>query len=186
MNHVKVSTNTFIPMPMSIVGTIYNGKENFMAVGWVARVNAKPPMIAVGIGKNHATCGGIIATKAFSVNIPGKDLLVKTDYVGIVSGHGADKSRVFDLFYGDVPGAPLIREASVCLECLLVHSVDLPTNMLFVGEIRGAWCDEGCLDGKSPDYNRIGSFFLTMPDNRYWAFGENVGTAWSDGRRYGE
>lgn len=184
MNHVKISANAFIPMPMSIVGTLYNGKENFMAAGWVTRVNAKPPMIAVGIGKNHATCDGITVTKAFSVNIPGKELLVKTDYVGLASGHGTDKSGVFDLFYGDLPGAPLIREAAVCLECVLVHSIDLPTNMLFVGEIKTAWCDESSLDGTSPDYERIGAFFLTMPDNRYWALGDSVGRAWSDGRGY--
>ena len=56
--------------------------------------------------------------------------------------------------------------------------------MLFIGEVKGAWCDESYLDGKSPDYNRIGAFFLTMPDNRYWALGENIGNAWSDGRGY--
>jgi flavin reductase (DIM6/NTAB) family NADH-FMN oxidoreductase RutF len=185
MNHVKISTNTFIPMPMSIVGTLYNGKENFMAAGWVSRVNAKPPMIAIGIGKNHATCDGIMVMKSFSVNIPGRDLLVKTDYVGLASGHGTDKSGVFDIFYGDLTGAPLIREAAVCLECVLVHSIDLPTNMLLVGEISGAWCDQAYLDGKSPDYNRIGAFFLTMPDNRYWSLGEFIGNAWSDGRKFG-
>ena len=63
-------------------------------------------MIGIGIGKNHATCDGIKVMKAFSVNIPGKELLVKTDYVGLVSGNGTDKSGVFDLFYGDLPGRP--------------------------------------------------------------------------------
>lgn len=171
-------------MTMSIVGTLLNGKENFMAAGWIARVNAKPPMIAVGIGSNHATHDGIMATKAFSVNIPGKGLLVKTDYVGLASGHDTDKSGVFDIFYGDQKGAPLIREAAVCLECGLVKAVELPTNTLFIGEITGAWCDESCLSGNCPDYERAGSFFLTMPDNRYWAFGESVGRAWSDGKDF--
>ncbi|MBP7736053.1 MAG: flavin reductase family protein [Spirochaetes bacterium] len=184
MAHVQINTNTFIPMPMSIVGTMLNGKENFMAVGWVARVNAKPPMIAVGIGNSHATRDGIVETKAFSVNIPGARLMERTDYVGIVSGHNTDKSAVFDVFYGALKGAPLIREAAVCLECRLVQAVDLGTNSLFIGEITGAWGEESCLAGKSPDYQKAGAFFLTMPDNRYWAFGESIGKAWSDGKGY--
>jgi flavin reductase (DIM6/NTAB) family NADH-FMN oxidoreductase RutF len=31
------------PMPMVLVGSVVEGKANFMAVGWVSRVNFKPP-----------------------------------------------------------------------------------------------------------------------------------------------
>lgn len=184
MSMIKIAENTFIPMPMSIVGTMLGGKENFMAVGWITRANARPPMLAACIGRSHATHDGIMETGAFSVNIPGPDLLVATDYVGIASGHSTDKSGVFDVFYGELPGAPLIKNAIACFECRLVQSVELPSNRVFIGEITGAWCQDSALSGKAPDYRSAGAFFLTMPDNRYWSFGEDLGKAWSAGKDY--
>ncbi len=77
-----------------------------MAVGWVSRVNFKPPMMAVALGRSHYTNAGIEKNKAFSVNVPGMDLLEKVDYCGIVSGEKADKSKVFDVFYGELSRRP--------------------------------------------------------------------------------
>ena len=177
----KVENNVFIPMPMSVVGAVDNGKANFMAVGWISRANANPPMISIGIGKNHFTSDLIKKTGVFSVNIPGKDLLVKTDYVGIVSGEKVDKSEVFEVFYGDLKKAPLIKGSIVSLECKVVEAVDLPNNTVFIGEIVGAWAHEEYLDGKIINYNKGNAYFLTMLDNHYWGFGENLGKAWSIG-----
>ena len=65
MDKVKIGKNTFVyPMPMVLVGTVVNGKANFMAVGWVSRVNFNPPMIAVALGKYHYTNGGIHKNKS--------------------------------------------------------------------------------------------------------------------------
>lgn len=155
-----------------------------MAVGWITRANARPPMLAACIGRNHATHDGILETDSFSVNIPGKDLMVPADYVGIVSGSKTDKSGVFEVFYGELPGAPLIKSAAACFECRLVQTAQLPSNTVFIGEIIGAWCRESILAGKGPDYRAAGAFFLTMPDNRYWSFGEELGKAWSVGNNY--
>ncbi|RPJ80727.1 MAG: flavin reductase family protein, partial [Deltaproteobacteria bacterium] len=47
MGKIKIDNNAFIyPMPMALVGSVVDGKANFMAVGWITRVNFKPPMIA--------------------------------------------------------------------------------------------------------------------------------------------
>ena len=81
-----------------------------MTVGWCARANANPPMIACGIGNHHYTSEGIAETRTFSVNIPSSALLEKTDYCGLVSGRKTDKSGVFDVFYGSLETAPMIRE----------------------------------------------------------------------------
>ena len=47
------------PMPVVLVGAMIKGKPNFMAVDWVSRVNANPPMLAIGINKAHHTPEGI-------------------------------------------------------------------------------------------------------------------------------
>jgi flavin reductase (DIM6/NTAB) family NADH-FMN oxidoreductase RutF len=183
MEKIEIGTNVFVPMPVVLVGTKVNGKENFMPVGWCARVNGNPPMIACGINNNHCTPDGIRETKTFSVNIPSAGLLVRTDYCGIVSGRKTDKSKVFDVFYGSLKTAPMIRECPVALECRLVQAVPLPTHTLFIGEIVHAYADGNVIRDGKPDFSRIDPLFLTMPDNRYWTLGKHVGDAWSAGKK---
>ncbi len=182
MDKIQIGQNFFIPMPVVLVGTQVSGKANFMAVGWCTRANASPPMIVCGIGNHHFTSKGIVETRTFSVNIPSSDLMEKTDYCGIVSGQKADKSQVFDVFYGSLKTAPMIRECPVALECRLVQSVPLPTNTLFIGEIAGAYADGSIIKDGKPDFPGIDPLFLTMPDNRYWRLGMHAGDAWSAGK----
>jgi flavin reductase (DIM6/NTAB) family NADH-FMN oxidoreductase RutF len=183
MGKTLIDTNVFIPMPVVLAGTVVEGRPNFMAVGWVARVNAQPPLIGVGIHKSHHTARGILAHQAFSVCIPSADLADRTDYCGLVSGSTDDKSAVFNLFYGELKAAPLIRECPLCLECRLVHTGDFATNLFFVGEITAAHAETVFLKDGKPDWDKINPLILTMPDNRYWRLGESVGTAWSMGKR---
>lgn len=175
------SNNIYLPMPMSIVGTKVKGKENFMAAGWVVRVNAKPPMIGIGIGKNHFTTSGIIENDEFSIAFPHRKMLLKTDYVGIVSGERVDKSEIFDTFYGKLENAPLIREAPLNLECKVMETIEMPTNYFFIAEIIGAWSKDEFLNNGKPSLKKMDLFYLTMPDNKFWSTGEEIGNAWHDG-----
>ena len=182
MEKIKIENNVFIPMPMSILGVKINGKENYMAVGWICRVNANPPMIAMGIGKRHFSIKGIVENKEFSVNFPSEEQLIETDYVGIYSGAKDDKSKIFKANYGELKNAPLIDEAPLSMACKLVDVVDLPTNSLVIGEIVEAYCDKTVYTGRNIDFSKMKAFFLTMPDNKYWSFGNEIGKAWSDGK----
>jgi flavin reductase (DIM6/NTAB) family NADH-FMN oxidoreductase RutF len=182
MEKKQIGNNFFIPMPVVLVGTQVKGKDNFMAVGWCARANGNPPMILCAIGNHHYTPKGIAETKTFSVNIPSSDLLEKTDYCGIVSGEKTDKSHVFDVFYGSLKTAPMIKACPVSLECRLVQTVPLPTHTLFIGEIVAAYADGRVMKDGKPDFTAIDPLFLTMPDNRYWTLGKYAGDAWSVGK----
>jgi flavin reductase (DIM6/NTAB) family NADH-FMN oxidoreductase RutF len=182
MEKKQIGQNFFIPMPVVLVGTQVAGKVNFMTVGWCARANVNPPMILCGIGNHHYTPKGIEETKTFSVNIPSSALLEKTDYCGLVSGEKIDKSHVFDVFYGSLKTAPMIKECPVTLECRLIRTVPLPTNTLFIGEIAGAYADGRVIKDGNPDFTVIDPLILTMPDNRYWTLGKYAGDAWSAGK----
>jgi flavin reductase (DIM6/NTAB) family NADH-FMN oxidoreductase RutF len=172
------------PMPVVILGAVVDGKPNFMAVAWVTRVNYQPPLIAVACGHAHHTHRGIEAHKEFSISVPGRDVMVATDHVGLVSGAKQDKSGVFESFKGELEFAPMVRACPVTLECRLVQSVALPADTLFVGEIVGAYSEERFLTGGRPDISKIHPFMLTMPDNHYWGVGEELGKAWSVGKEY--
>lgn len=183
MKKVKIENNAFVyPMPMVLVGSTEKDKPNFMAVGWVTRVNFNPPMIAIALGKMHYTNKGIHEHRVFSVNVPGSDLLEKTDATGLVSGEKADKSQWFTVFYGNLPKAPMIQECKVCMAVKLVHIVDLPSNEIFIGEIVEAYAEEDVMTANRPDIQKIAPFTLTMPDNNYWKVGANLGKAWGVGK----
>ena len=183
MAKITVNKNVFTcPMSMSVVGAMVKDRPNFLAVGWVTRVNFKPPMIAVALGKSHYTNAGIHAAGSFSVNVPGVELIEKTDFCGIVSGRDEDKSALFTVIRGAETGVPMIDDCPLCMECRVVKVVDLPTNEVFIGEIVGAYANEGCCSDGKPDIRKIRPFTLSMPDNGYWAIGENVGRAWHIGK----
>lgn len=182
MEKVKIDNNVFgYPMPTVLVGSVVAGKANFMAVGWISRVNHTPPMIAVALG-THYTNRGIEENKAFSVNIPDISLVAETDYCGLVSGSKTDKSALFDVFYGQVKGAPLIKTCPLCMACILYETVKLPMNTLYIGEIMEVFTEERYLTEGKPDIKKINPFTLSMPDNNYWGVGNHVGNAWKSGK----
>ena len=46
----------------------------------------------------------------------------------------SDKAELFEIFYGQLKTASLIKECPINVECRVVEKVELPTNYLFVGE----------------------------------------------------
>jgi flavin reductase (DIM6/NTAB) family NADH-FMN oxidoreductase RutF len=184
MGMTQIDNNVSIyPMPVTLAGAVVKGQANFLAIGWISRVNSRPPMLAMALNKTHYTNGGIREHQEFSVNVPSIDLLDKVDYCGLVSGREADKSKLFDIFYGKLRGAPLIRECPLCLGCTLIETVSLPSNDLFIGEIVEAYADESILTAGGPDIMKMQPLTLTMPDNTYWKVGERAGRAWDAGRK---
>ncbi len=184
MQKIKISNNAFgFPLPMVLVGTIVQNVPNFMAVGWVNRVNYHPPMIAIGLGRMHWTNPGLIEHKQFSINVPSLELVEKTDYCGIASGKDHDKSKLFSLFSGELAYAPMIVECPLNMECRLFQTVELPSNTIFIGEIVNAYTEEQYISDGQPDIKKIAPFCLTMPDCNYWKLGEPIAKAWSVGKK---
>jgi len=186
MRKTKLGPNAFpCPMPMTLIGATVDGRDNFLAAAWISRVNYDPPLIAIALGKRHFTNPGIEANKAFSVNVPGSDLMAKTDYCGIVSGAKADKSKLFTVFRGELTGAPMIEECPLTMECRLYKTVDLPVDVLFIGEIVQSYSEDRFLTEGKPDVRKMSPFVLTMPDNGYWSIGKPLGQAWHAGKEIG-
>ena len=187
MSKITIEKNLFcLPWTQTLLGTHVNGKVNFMALDWLTRVNYQPAMLGICVNKAHVSNAAIRDTNEFSVNIPSVDMVGVTDYCGIVSGRKVDKSKLFDVFYGDLKSAPLIIDCPLNIECRLVQSVDLPSNTFFIGEIVNIYSEEKYIDNGKPDVRKIRPFLLTMPDNRFWAVGEQVGNAWKDGVKFRE
>lgn len=187
MDKRRIGAGTYLyPMPTVIIGAAVDGRPNFMTVAYCGICQHNPPMIAIALGKSHHTNTGIRTTRAFSVNIPSQDMAAVTDHVGIFSGRSVDKSHLFDIYYGTLATAPMIRECPLSLECRLAQIIDIGgSGEIFIGEIVETWAEEQALtsDGH-PDIQAIRPLIFAMHDNTYWGLGEKVGNAWSIGREY--
>lgn len=182
MTKKEIAIDTiFYPMPCSLVGANVNGKANYLTVAWFTMVGSKPPYMAIALGKNHYTNGGIRENGTFSVNIPSAGIVELTDFRGIVSGRKFDKAEMFDTFYGSLETAPMIRECPYNLECRLIQTVDLVADELFIGEIVAAYSEDRFLTNGVPDIKKMNPMVLSMPENLYLAVGEPIGRAWEAG-----
>lgn len=172
------------PMPVSLVGAHVDGKPNFLAVAWFTMAGHKPPRIAISLGKGHYTNPGIKENKTFSVCLPSEDMVEMTDYCGIVSGKKTDKSEIFDLFYGELKTAPLIRECPLSMACKLVDIVESGLNEIFIGDIVETYTEERFLTDGKLDFRIMKPLILSQPDTAYWRLGEPVARAWSVGKKF--
>jgi flavin reductase (DIM6/NTAB) family NADH-FMN oxidoreductase RutF len=184
MEKITVKKNLFcLPWTQTILGTMLKGKVNFMALDWVTRVNFSPPMLGICVNKQNATHEAILDTKEFSVNVPSVDMMEITDYTGLVSGKQVDKSSLFEVFYGELKKAPMIKNCPITIECKVVETVNLPTNNFFIGEMINIYSEEKYLTDEKPNYEKIRPFLLTMPDNTFWSLGNPIGKAWNAGKK---
>ena len=186
MGKILMGPGTLIyPQPALLVGANVNGKPNFLTVAWSGIANENPPMISIAIRHNRYTLRGIKQNMTFSVNVPATDMVIETDYCGIVSGSEVDKVEVcrFKVFYGKLGSAPLIEQCPVNLECKVIHSLDLGSHSLVVGRIEETHVSESCLTDGKPDIDKINPFsYITDPDSQYQAVGEVIGKAYSIGK----
>ena len=142
-------------------------------------------MISIAVRHKRYTLRGIKQTGNFSVNIPSEDIVIETDYCGIVSGTQIDKATAcrFDIFYGKLLTAPMIQQCPVNLECKLVHLIDLGSHALIIGSIEETLINQTCLTNGRPDVTKIKPFIYSAGyNNRYQAFGDFIANAFSAGR----
>ena len=108
-----------------------------------------------------------------------------TDYLGLKSGKEVDKSNLFEIFFGDLKTAPMIKDAPVNLECELVKTINIEkSHDIFIGEILNAYSEDKYLTNGIPDIQKMQPFVFSMNDNNYWNIGEHIGRAWSIGKDY--
>jgi len=186
MEKKKLGSKPMIyPMPVTLVGADVQGKPNFMTIAFIGIVNMNPAMVAMGANPAHYTCKGILENGTFSVNLPSKEMLQVTDYVGLSSGKKIDKTKLFTIFRGITKTAPMIEECPLNLECKLLQKLSLGgTDDLYIGEVVETYCAQQFLTDGKPDVEKMGTFVFSMNDNRYFSLGKMIGKAWSDGKKY--
>jgi trans-aconitate 2-methyltransferase len=175
------SINALYPMPVVLVGTLVDGKPNFITVAHVGVLNANTPhLVSISLGKIHFTNQGIKENRTFSINIPSEDMMSKVDYVGLVSGKNTDKSSLFEITFGELATAPMINECPVSMECRLVNIMELPTHDVFIGEIISTYSENSIMKGSRIDISKIRPMLFDMASRMYYSLGRPIGNCWDN------
>lgn len=172
------------PMPTVLVGALVDGKPNYMTVAWCGIAGMAPPCVAVAINHSRHTLKGIKHAKMFSVNVPSTEHVVETDYCGLVSGSKADKSEVFETFYGKLKAAPMIKECPVSLECEVFKTVDCGSHELVIGKIVEVYADKDCMSDDAPDITKVDPIIYASSSREYYHIGEFLADGFAAGKAY--
>jgi flavin reductase (DIM6/NTAB) family NADH-FMN oxidoreductase RutF len=173
--------NALYPTPATLVGATVSGKPNFITIAHIGIMTHSH--ISLGMGKIHYTNAGIKENETFSVCLPSENLVVETDYCGIMTGKKTDKAALFDIFYGELKTAPMIKQCAVCMECRLDRIIDFPTHDVFIGEIVQTYADESVLSGADVDISKLKPLLFDMSSKKYWSIGNEIAKCWNIGKR---
>jgi flavin reductase (DIM6/NTAB) family NADH-FMN oxidoreductase RutF len=172
--------NCLYPSLTIIVGAMVNGKPNFITIAHVGIMTMK--QISLGVSKKHYSNAGIKTNKTFSVNIPSEKLIKETDYCGIISGRDADKSKLFEVFYGELQTAPMIKECAINMECRLIRTIDFSDHDVFIGEPVETYCEETILTDEIIDITKLKPLLFEMHTSHYFSIGQPLGKCWNIGK----
>ena len=172
--------NCLYPLPTTLIGTLVNGKPNFITIAHVGIMDLGS--VSLGMNKNHFTNAGIKENGTFSINIPSVKMVKKTDYCGLVSGKTENKAGLFKTFFGKLKTAPMIEECSINMECELIKTVDFPNHDVFMGKIVTTYCDEDIFSEGSVDFGKVQPLLFVMNDRSYWSLGNKIAKAWDVGK----
>lgn len=169
------------PTPLVVVGTMVDGKPNWMLAGHNGNIGHDRIMLS--LAKAHYTNRGIRETKAVSVNVVDEALLEKADYVGSVSGAKADKSQVFAYSLGE-NGAPLIDEAKVTMECSVVDIYETDKFDNFILSVSHTYAAADILNENGRiDYNKFKPVLFEMPNYTYLRTGDTIAKCLTLGKK---
>lgn len=184
MSQQKIGpVNALYPMPTTLVGATVNNKPNFMAVAHVGILNhGDPQYLSIGLHSSHYTNAGIKENETFSICIPSADLMVETDYCGIMTGKKTDKASLFNIFYGEIKTAPMIKECPVNMEMALKEILHYGAHEIFLGQLINTYVEENVFSNGSIDIDKVNPLLFDMAKKHYWSLGHSLGQCWGAGK----
>ncbi len=172
------------PTPVTVVGTVVDGRVNWLAVAHVGVVEHKHLLIS--IDKAHEfSMKGIEANKTVSVNLVNQGILVAADYCGIAKGATTDKSQVFAHHFDVVPNAPIIDAAPLSMACEIIDQVDVGNFTNYILKPVATYVQEEYLTEKGKvDYAKMSPVLFEFQTGTYLATGPVVGKCWTIGKEF--
>ena len=167
------------PVPAVLVGCgdHRRWRYNLITVAWCGTVASDPPQLSISVRKERYSFAPISEMGEFTVNLPDKSMVAALDNCGILSGRDIDKFALHQLTAvpGDLVAAPIVAEAPLSMECKVLHTLDLGSHTMFIGEIVAVQVTADLIsdDGKC-DIERAG--LVAYAHGHYFELGHCLGS----------
>lgn len=139
---VKEAFDKFKPESCVYVVSIdKNMKPSGMIAGWNMKCSSEPPLFAVSISKKSYTGKLISESGEFVIAVPNKELESSVELFGSARGAETDKfaESKTETVKAEFVRSPLIKNATINLECRLTKEVETGDHIIFIGEIMASY-----------------------------------------------
>lgn len=166
--------NLFGPLPIALVGALVNDVPNYLVIGYICPFDFGRYLF-FSLYKNRHTRIGIHEHRTFSVNVPSENLIQEVTICGSKSGRDFDKSALFEVFYGELKTAPLIRNCSINIECEVADILDYEQNEGIIGRVVKSYINPECLTDGKPDMQKVHPIiWASGGDYNYYQLGNRI------------
>lgn len=141
--------NLVFPEPAMVIGSYdKDGKPNIMTAAWFGVANSRPLKVSVSLRPATYSYHCIMASQAFTVNVPDASLISYVKFAGKYSGKDMNKFEETGLtaVKSEYVNAPYVKEFPIVLECKLTEYHDLGSHRQFIGQVVDAKIDEKLLN----------------------------------------
>lgn len=174
LNKEEVKGNLLSPLPVVLVGALVNSRPNFLVIGYISPFDFGR-YIFFSLFKKRYTRIGIHENKTFSVNIPSENILTETNICGSKSGRNFDKSNLFEVFYGELKTAPMIRQCPINIECEVKEILNYDPNEGIIGRVVKSYVTPHCLTDGKLNWRKVHPIlWVTGGDFNYYKLGERL------------
>ena len=123
-----------IPYGLYVVGSLNGPVPAAIVANWVTQVSFSPPWVAIAVEADSRMRSYIGRSGFFSVNIlpaGGRDL-AKAFLKGPEATGDTIGGKKFEAAKN---GAPFLVDASASFECRVMHALEVPDHVVFIGEV---------------------------------------------------
>jgi len=141
----EISPKEVVFRPYSCVFVISwdekNKKPRGMVAGCYMKCSSDPPLLAVALWKKGYTHKLIRKSKEFVIAFPNKKLVEEVEFFGSTHGDKVDKFKETGIktLKAKYVKSPLLKDATINLECKLYKEINVGDNIMFIGKILAAY-----------------------------------------------
>ena len=164
------------PVPVVLVTSKYEEKENVFTVAWTGTICSDPAMVYISVRKERYSHELIKKSGKFCINLVNEELVYATDYCGVRSGKNENKFKTMKLQTESAVAfdCPIISKSPVVLECEVEEIKELGSHDMFIAKIINVDVDEKYLDSKGRlDLAKCN--LVTYSHGEYYSVGKKIG-----------
>lgn len=188
MTKKELKLHAVVSPTETVVVSAYDseGKPQACTLAFYMVSSHVPPCVTVAINatQRRKTLEAMLASGAFALGFPSIDQVEEADYLGVESGHNADKlaNIGYTTSRAETVNAPIVDEFLLSLECEIVNIVTVGSHMQVTGEVKRIVADESILNDKGKvELEKLKPIIYDEEQVRYLSVGEKVADAFKTG-----